>query len=309
MPAPSYSIRNYTDEDFEKFVKFCLEAKALGMKEDAAITSLVNKKFRKPHYSPDQHLFLAFWKEQMVGFLDIVPEMKIGRIILDGFVHHHHRRKGLATQLHHNALKRAERAGAEVLHVCIPENDRVCTSFLKKLSFSPVRRFFDLEVSLSELPHRESFLRGARLQHFKGGEEDRLAIIQNRCFAGSWGFCPNTEDEIKFYLEWTGSKMRDVMATEFKEDGSIIGYCWTHRVKRGASSKKRGRIHMFGVIPEYRGKRLGKMLLLHGLQYLRRGGSEVAELTVDSQNRPAQRIYQSFGFRPLASKLWFEKKI
>jgi ribosomal protein S18 acetylase RimI-like enzyme len=53
---------------------------------------------------------------------------------------------------------------------------------------------------------------------------------------------------------------------------------------------------------------LGKKLLLQGLKYLKTGGAEVVELTVDTQNKPARAIYRFLGFKPIASKLWFEKK-
>lgn len=309
MPAQPYSIRNYSSEDFESFVTFCVETELLGMKEDRTISSLIKKKFQKPYYSPDQDLFLALWKEQIVGFLDMIPELRIGRIILDGFILSPHRCQGLATQLFYNALERARRAGSKVLHVCVPEEDHVCISFLKKLSFSPVCRFDDLELALSKIDVKKFFFPGIRVRNLKPGEEDLLADIQNQCFTGSWGFCPNTVEEIKFYLEWTGSQMEDVIAAESRESKDIIGYCWTHRVRRGASAKKRGRIHMFGVHPEYRGKGLGKRLLSQGLKYLKTKGVEVAELTIDTQNRPAHTIYQSLGFEPIASKLWLEKKI
>ena len=309
MPARSYSIRNYSSKDFEKFVIFCAETQALGEKEGRAISALIRKKFKKPNYSPSQDLFLVLGKQQIVGFLDMIPELGIGRIILDGFIHPRHRRQGLATQMYHNALKRAKRVEGKVLHVCILEEDYVCLSFLKKLSFSLVRRFDDLELALSRIDIKALFLPGVRVRSLKPEEEGRLADIQNRCFTGSWGFCPNTTEEIKFYLEWTGSQIEDVIVAESSENRGIIGYCWTHRVRRRASDKKRCRIHMFGVHPQYQGKGLGRELLLQGLQYLKIKGAEVAELTVDTQNRPARAIYQSLGFKPIASKLWFEKKI
>jgi mycothiol synthase len=309
MPARSYSIKNYSSEDFEIFVTFCVETEVLGEKERRAVSSLIQEKFKKPNYSPSQDLFLALWKEQIVGFLDMIPELRIGRIILDGFILSPHRRQGLATQLFYNALERARRAGGKVLHVCVPEEDHVCISFLKKLSFPPVCRFDDLELALSKIDVKKSFFPGIRVRNLKPGEEDLLADIQNQCFTGSWGFCPNTVEEIKFYLEWTGSQMEDVIAAESRESKDIIGYCWTHRVRRGASARKRGRIHMFGVHPEYRGKGLGERLLSQGLKYLKTKGVEVAELTIDTQNRPAHTIYQSLGFKPIASKLWLEKKI
>ena len=139
MPARSYSIRNYSSKDFEKFVTFCVETQALGEKEGRTVSALIRKKFKKPSYSPSQDLFLVLWQEKIVGFLDMTPELRIERIILDVFIHPRHRRQGLATQMYRDALKRAKRAEGKILHMCVPEKNRLCISFLKKLSFSLVQ--------------------------------------------------------------------------------------------------------------------------------------------------------------------------
>ena len=66
---------------------------------------------------------------------------------------------------------------------------------------------------------------------------------------------------------------------------------------------------MLGVDPDYRGKGIGKEVLLAGLSYLKREGFQIAELTVDSENQAACTLYRSAGFRIQASTLWYEKAI
>lgn len=64
---------------------------------------------------------------------------------------------------------------------------------------------------------------------------------------------------------------------------------------------------MLGVVPDYRGKGIGQKLTLAGLARLKSKGLQVAELTVDSENKAARSLYRSIGFEVQKSSLWYEK--
>jgi len=66
---------------------------------------------------------------------------------------------------------------------------------------------------------------------------------------------------------------------------------------------------MIGTDPAYRGKGLGKKVLLAGLSYLKSQGIETVSLSVDSENRVAYELYRSMGFEERGSTLWYEKRI
>jgi mycothiol synthase len=66
---------------------------------------------------------------------------------------------------------------------------------------------------------------------------------------------------------------------------------------------------MLGVDPDYRGRGLGRQLLLAGLSYLRNKSLRVAVLTVDSENKAARALYKSVGFELWKSSLWYEKRL
>ena len=59
----------------------------------------------------------------------------------------------------------------------------------------------------------------------------------------------------------------------------------------------------------YRGKNLGKTLLIKGLGYLAKRGIHTAVLTVDSNNEPAKNLYYTLGFDVINTSFWYEKKI
>ena len=76
-----------------------------------------------------------------------------------------------------------------------------------------------------------------------------------------------------------------------------------------ATGERKGRISMIGTDPDYRGRGVGKRVLLAGLAHLKSKGLRVAELTVDSENKAACTLYRSVGFKVLKSSFWYEKVI
>jgi mycothiol synthase len=64
------------------------------------------------------------------------------------------------------------------------------------------------------------------------------------------------------------------------------------------SGRKEGWIELLGTTREWRGKGLGKSLLLHGLRSLRQDGMHTALLGVDSDSPTgANRLYEAVGFK------------
>ena len=87
--------------------------------------------------------------------------------------------------------------------------------------------------------------------------------------------------------------------------------CWTEIIDLAMDSgkEKHGIIYMIGTDPEFRGKGLGKKVLLAGLSYLKNKGINTVSLSVDSENRVAYELYRSMGFEERGSTLWYEKKL
>jgi mycothiol synthase len=179
--------------------------------------------------------------------------------------------------------------------------------FLGELGFEPVRRYlvFRQEEGKAEVEGAPEDFGDLTLGHLQNGDEQRLADIQNLSFEGSWGFCPNTADEIGFYLAMTMTRIQDVMVLQDKEE--VIGYLWPQFLEEsGEGGGAHGWIHMVGVHPDYRGQGLGKKLLRAGLQGFREKGVRAVELTVDEENRGAVHLYSVLGFSTQDTKLWFE---
>jgi mycothiol synthase len=309
MSKLMYDIRNYCPEDFDEFVHFLMEVRKAEPSLSPSIPWAIAEQLHRPHYNPTKDLFLATAGKKIIGYLDISRETNIKRIVLTGEIHPAKRRKGIATSLLNHALYYGSTIGIQQAHVNITEENQAATGLLNKLNFSPVRRYIELRLRLSD--HHEPALSETNL-HCRSlgyGEEQVLADLQNRVFYDTWGFNPNTKEDIIHCLKLLGCSPSDIILL-LKGD-SVIGYCWTVlQVHKGlAPDNKTSRIHMLGVAPEYRGQGTGKVLLSAGLRYLKERERASVVLTMDSENTTAHRLYLTAGFKIISTSLWYEKRL
>ena len=66
---------------------------------------------------------------------------------------------------------------------------------------------------------------------------------------------------------------------------------------------------MTGVDPKYRGRKLGKAIVLAGMHYLKAQEISQIALEVDSDNVVAVNLYNQLGFKTVGRTLWFEKNL
>ncbi len=309
MGNSPYIIRNYRPEDFHLLVQLVAEAGKRGGRLSSISMGDLIEGLGRPRHFPESDLFIAERAGDAVGYVDVTLELDIGRVVLSFLVHPEHRGEVVAMKLIKRAINRAREMGAKRVHVNVLEGSEGVRKLLAKMRFRLIRRFLELTLDLSngDVPNIDRI--SPRCRHLKRGEEDKLVQIQNRSFAGTWGFNPNTLEEIVHRISLPGCSPEDIILACDGEN--VIGYCWT-RIYAGRDEVTRGdkgRIYMLGVNPDYRGKGIGKGVLLAGLSYLKGNGVGIVELTVDSKNKAACALYRSAGFRIETTSLWYEKAL
>jgi len=275
------------------------------LKEGVVFAHLLSR----PDYQVGENLFFAEASGVIIGFVNVQPELGIGRVILEYGVSSSYKLEVVLKRLFDRAVKRARRLGAEVAHVSIPATETAQAELLSDLGFKAVRRFYELKLDVSGVNLEAAAQPNLEFRHLKAGEEGLLASIENRCFMGTWGFNPNTAEYIGWELSTRGDCPDDVVLA--LSEGKIIGYCWTE-AKYGRDSvtgKGRGRIYMLGVDTDYRGKGLGKELLRVGLLHLSDKGREFIDITVDSRNIVAVTLYRYTGFQRHGETVWYAKAV
>jgi mycothiol synthase len=308
MSNPPYVIRSFRPGDFDSYVQLNAKAEELAPPGRRVSPQALAQWLHRPNHFPERDMFIAEAAGKVVGYIDVGSELGIGRAVLDCLVHPEHRRKGLATELFHCASRRARESGARVVHVNVTEDNVAAKALLSELGFGFVRRFLDLRLVLSEVHLLAAEQGDLSCRHLQRGEEDRLTQIQNRSFAGTWAYNPNTVEEIAYRLGLIGCSPEDVIL--ILQEDKPIGYCWTAmNLGEDAAGTKKGRIFMLGVDPDYGGKGVGRRALLAGLAHLMSKGVEAAELTVDSENAAACALYESVGFKVSSTSAWYEKTL
>ena len=304
MRNPTYTIRNYHSKDFERLVQLVTEVQESGRSYCSISLSDLLESLGKSDPSFKDNLFIAERSGEIAGYAEVKPELNIGRAILTWLVHPCHRRGELTVGLVDRAVDRTRELGIMTLHANISQDSFTAKRFLTRMGFTFVRRFLELKLDLTEMVLPEISKIASRCRPLQPSEEGRLTQLQNRSFAGTWGFNPNTIEEITYRINLPNSSPDDIFLI-FDSD-KPVGYCWT----RTESWKKTvGRIYMLGVDPDYRGRGLGRQLLLAGLSYLKSKSFRVAVLTVDSENKAARVLYKSVGFELWKSSLWYEKRL
>jgi mycothiol synthase len=309
MAGGAYIIRNYSSNDFSRYVQLHVESEQLEPSGPFISAQRLSDNLGRPNFSPETELFIAEIDGKLVGCLSVTLEPEIQRALLDGLVHPLHRRAGIATELFSKSLQRIRKSGIKSVQASVLETNTAAKGLLNQLSFTFIRHFLEMRLNITGLrlpAARQDPITSRRL---KNGEEVLLAELQNRCFGDSWGFNPNTTEEIAYRLNMHGRSPDDVTLT-FLED-KPVGYCWTiiDAAENETREKSKGLIHMLGVDPDYRQQEIGRAILLNGLQDLKSRGVDIVELTVDSQNLAACSLYESVGFAVYAKTEWYERMV
>ena len=262
---------------------------------------LFRKWLEQPGFQPERDLLIAEVEGRIAGYALLTPEVPIGRTVVAGGVHPQLRRRGLGQQLLHAVVAHARALHLSRVHVCVPPGNAGTSVFLLNEGFTPVRvhwymRWRDGPLEVPVLPE------GYALRSFTFGEEALLTEIQNTAFEDTWGFCPNTVEQIAYRVCLPGTRPEGIIFLTHREQ--VVGYNWT-RID-GPSHQATGIICMTGVAPSYRSRGLGRAVVVAGMQYLKAQGVQRIELTVDRDNLPACRLYQALGFQRYAESHWYE---
>ena len=134
------------------------------------------------------------------------------------------------------------------------------------------------------LPH------GYSIRTYKEGDEEAWVEIVNNSLSSKWDVercrreltgCPQFKPKGLFFATYAGKSVGTTCA-------------WT----KSPREKKVGNVHMVGVLPEHRGKRLGYALCLNVLEFFKENGFQCARLSTNDFRLPAIKTYLNLGFEP-----------
>ncbi len=255
----------------------------------------------QPGLEPTENCLVLEQSGQIKGLALVIREFPINRSVIEVMMSPDLAGSPEEVELVQRAVARAEALGLGVAHVCVlPDSGR--GKVLEQLGFSSVRTYLAMLWNQDELPALD-LPQGYSVRSFQKGDTPLLTQVQNDAFTGSWGFCPNTEEQIEYRTQMPNTSKAGILF--LFEGDSPAGYCWTVLVP--AENGVRGMIGMIGVVPQYRGKGVSRHILQAGMEHLRSVGLAEIGLEVDGNNDPAVRLYTSTGFKKMGERHWFER--
>ena len=303
-------IRNFTWDDFDAV--FDLRAAVTGIPEadQDEERSHFRARLELPGADPLDNIFVAEQSGTPVGCAVAAVEPAIDRVVGEFGVIQSVIGQGIGRLLLARLEQRTHDVGVALHQVNIHQTNKRLRSFIDSAGYRKIRIFNELKYRPAPA-YLEGDYRplpdGVSLRPFVTGvDETALATVQNAAFEGSFGFAPNTPEQIAGYVEMRGAPGDILMAED--SSGSVIGYVWTSVTgSKDNSGESAGMIEMTGVLPSQRGRGVGSAVIAAGLRHLRERGATVIDLEVDGENLSARRIYKDLGFKKMSEQFWYEK--
>ncbi len=190
--------------------------------------------------------------------------------------------------------RRAARLGRDRLHLWARGDLPAARWLLLTRGATPDRALLELERPLQDLPPA-ALPPGISLRPFVPGQDDAAWLaLHHRCFGWHPEQATWTLADLRARLVQPWFRAAGFLLAE--GEGHLRGFVWTKLV-RSLDGVLEGEIYIVGVAPEAQGRGLGRALTLAGLEQLRQQGVARARLFVESDNRPARRLYDALGFR------------
>jgi mycothiol synthase len=208
-----------------------------------------------------------------------------------------HRGGGIGRALFERLLATARRDGAERFDVWAHHADAAATGLATAYRMRISRQLWQMALELESVASRHRSLQapdGIRLRPFQSGvdEERLLAVIRD-----AFGEHPENADfdaedlAARSILPWFDASA--ILLAEDTTSGETLGVHWMKLDEAQAV----GEVYMLGVAASAQGRGVGRLLLLSGLEEMRRRGLALGFLYVDADSLAAVRLYRSAGFR------------
>lgn len=203
---------------------------------------------------------------------------------------HHRDTSGadIGADLLRHALAIVSAEGGGHVHVWVPKPTPMHDAVASSVGLRGGRELLQMRRTL---PVEEPYQ--LRTRAFVVGEDEhRWLEVNNRAFhwhpeQGGWDLETLTARETEPWFDPEGFLLHE-------HDGRLAGFCWTK--VHDEHDPPLGEIYVIAVDPDFQGLRLGRSLVLAGLDSLHRRGITTGMLYVDAGNRPAVELYRKLGF-------------
>ncbi len=168
------------------------------------------------------------------------------------------------------------------IEITLHNSQKAVASFLQEEGFNAYYELYEMECNLDT---------------YHIVEDHKMTLLTEKDYEGCFkaiceSFKDNPEMAIPEYQDWVDSRAAENNIWLYIKDNQIKGF--VNLIFH--SNTAIGDISSVGVLPEQRGKGIGKKLLTFALGNLKQQGAQTCLLTVSAKNKQALSLYQALGF-------------
>lgn len=231
-------------------------------------------------------------------------EVASGRLALDPAS----RTDDNAEKLVQTLLKLASLAGVPLLRLTVGKSAAWAQAAIQKASFERVRVIYRMlrPRGLKSPPARS--VPGITVRAMRPGEEGLVLDALNRAWSDTWNYHPITREMLERDLE--GQREGMLLGVDDQTD-EIVATCHAifDATDTNADGGPRAWISNLTADPRWRGRGLGRALLVAGLRSLYERGAQSIGLGVDGGNATPVNLYRSVGFEVISETDVWEKQL
>ena len=208
-----------------------------------------------------------------------------------------HRGGGIGRALFERLLGIARSDGAERFDVWAHHADAAATGLATAYRMRVSRQLWQMALQLASVAPRHRSMKppdGIRLRPFRtGADEERMLAVIRDAFGKHPENAAFDADDLaaRAILPWFDASA--ILLAEDATSGETLGVHWM-KLDRG---KAVGEVYMLAVVGAAQGRGVGRLLLLEGLDEMRRRGLSLSFLYVDATSVSAVELYRRAGFR------------
>ncbi len=226
-----------------------------------------------------------------------------GTLDLDAFVLPEHAGRGLGGAMVDWLEEETGRRGLDRAQTAALTVDTAAGRLLHSRGYEPVRRFYRMATDLHEPPPAPEWAEGFEVSTFRPGDEAILHAVMEEAFAEHWGHEPR---DLEYWRNHTlGAAWWDPSLVYLVREGDEVVAAEMNAVRFGS-----GWVGTVGTRKPWRGRGLGRALLLQAFGEFHRRGEIRVSLAVDAGNETgATHLYESIGMRVVWQADVYEKRM
>jgi mycothiol synthase len=248
----------------------------------------------------DRNSWLCEEEGRVIALGWVEPYGEVGVAV--GVVGAHAQGRGLGTELVERAEARLREVGIARVHQVGSAPDVRAHELFTASGYREVRRFWEMAIELEEPPPAPTLPEGLRIETFAETDARPFYEALEEAFADHWEHYRRPFEE--WWAEKRGAHDYDPTLWFLVRDGDEVAAIARNDPQRSSG----GWIGALGVRRPWRGRGLGRALLLHSFGEFHRRGERRVSLGVDAANDTgATRLYESAGMHVETEQVVWEK--